>query len=87
VSRAVAWVRAHQAVIGYLVLAAGVAFGWRALEAEQTARERQSCDRTLEVRAENEQLLVDIATDLGADRDVLATIHRRYDALPPPVDC
>jgi hypothetical protein len=57
------------------------------VEAEQEARQEQDCVIALAFRVEQEQLLVDMVTQLGGRRQVIDTIHQAYDALPEPASC
>lgn len=84
-------------IVGFLILAlAGIrveSVASRAdttaddLETEADARHADICEWARRDRAETEQLLIGIAEDLGAGQDIIDTVHRRYDQLPPLRDC
>jgi len=82
------------------VVAVGVGGMWRVettarkaqdaavgIEAEQAARVQQDCEIATTVRAEQEQLLVDMVTQLGGRPQVIDTIRSAYAALPEPASC
>jgi len=45
------------------------------------------CLATLRNRDDNEAILIQLATDSGADPETIALIHRTYDNLAPPAGC
>jgi hypothetical protein len=74
-------------VLAYVLVVLMGAYGLWSVRAETSAREEQACDTALHTRAEQEQLLVDMVTQLGGRQQAIDTIHQAYDELPLPASC
>lgn len=71
----------------YLLVVVMGAWGLWSIKAETRARERQACATAIETRAEQEELLVRMVTDLGGDGETVAVVRDAYDDLPDPASC
>lgn len=80
-------------IVCFLMLAAGQVVGYRALDSEREARERDDCRRAQLIRDEQEQGLVDVVLRLGGDPEnprvvsAIEIVHDVYGDLPAPTGC
>lgn len=74
------WLRGHQAVIGFVILAAGNVAGWRALEAERT-------DRCVAGREDVQTAFVAVAEDLDADVETRDQVAETVARVLPVGEC
>lgn len=74
-------------IVGFVVVVGALATGFTRIGNETEAREEDACVQAIRTRAEQEQLLVDIVTQLGGRARIIDTVHDAYAGLPDPASC
>lgn len=93
--------RHRKQVLAYVFVVAMAAFGlWRVetvarnaestadtVEAEVDARRVATCEQSLVIRAEQEEVLANLVRRLGGRQEDIDLVHEAYGELPTPVSC